>query len=64
MFQQTKTQWAKMFYLTSGVLIVLNIFYFIFGSSEEQSWNKKQTKEEEMNTPKTNNKSICSLLEL
>ncbi|KAK7579663.1 hypothetical protein V9T40_000292 [Parthenolecanium corni] len=38
--QNSKSQWGNVFYLTAAAMIVGNVVYLIFGSSEEQSWNK------------------------
>ncbi|KAL4705190.1 hypothetical protein ACJJTC_013990 [Scirpophaga incertulas] len=35
--------WRKVFYLTSAIYIVSNIFYIIYGDSSRQSWNDPET---------------------
>ncbi|XKL68546.1 hypothetical protein PGB90_004037 [Kerria lacca] len=32
-------QWAKVFYLSSGIMFVANLFYIIFGSADVQKWD-------------------------
>lgn len=54
-FQDTLTQWRKVFYIAAAVSIVGNLFYVVFASAKEQSWsleisNKiKDEKEKEIN---------------
>jgi ACS family sodium-dependent inorganic phosphate cotransporter len=40
LFQQTEEQWNIIFYTTVGILIFEAVVYLIFGSGEEQSWNR------------------------
>ncbi|CAL4233266.1 unnamed protein product, partial [Meganyctiphanes norvegica] len=38
--QQTFGQWRKVFYMAAGIYVVDMVFFLIFASGEEQSWNK------------------------
>lgn len=38
--QQTSQQWKYVFLITAGMTFVCGMVFMIFGSSEEQSWNK------------------------
>jgi hypothetical protein len=40
LFQQTAEQWNIIFYTILGMLVFEAVVYLIFGSGEEQSWNK------------------------
>ncbi|CAH2096621.1 unnamed protein product [Euphydryas editha] len=47
-------EWRKVFYLSSAIYIVCNIFFLIFGSSKKQAWNDVSvTTDEENNDAKT-----------
>ncbi|GJQ72216.1 hypothetical protein Trydic_g3307 [Trypoxylus dichotomus] len=37
---QTLTQWRTVFWITMGVFVVTTIIYVLFGSGEEQWWNR------------------------
>ncbi|CAH2096620.1 unnamed protein product [Euphydryas editha] len=42
-------EWRKIFYLSSAIYIVGNLFYLIFGTSERQTWNDDITNTDEKN---------------
>ncbi|XP_067010244.2 sialin isoform X2 [Anabrus simplex] len=44
--QQTLTKWHTVFYISIGTCVVPFIFFWIFGSVEEQTWNQPKGKEE------------------
>ncbi|CAG2052925.1 unnamed protein product [Timema podura] len=44
--EQSTTQWNKVFYIAMGVIIVPFVIFMIFGSTEEQEWNKQERDEE------------------
>lgn len=48
-------EWRKVFYVSSAIYIVGNVFFIVFGSCKTQSWNevKKDEKDEEKNSNKT-----------
>lgn len=43
-FQDTLSQWRKVFYIAAAVSIVGNLFYIVFASATEQSWSMEVTK--------------------
>ncbi|XP_067009899.2 sialin isoform X2 [Anabrus simplex] len=45
--QQTLTGWHTIFYITMAMGIIPYAFFLVFGSDEEQSWNKPQDKKRE-----------------
>ncbi|CAG2052924.1 unnamed protein product [Timema podura] len=53
---QTLGQWKKVFYTTIAATIIPYIFYLIYGSAEEQEWNKQEVEniEEISQIPKRN----------
>jgi len=40
LFQPTAKQWNIIFYTIVGILVFEAVVYLIFGSGEEQSWNR------------------------
>ncbi|XP_063226964.1 sialin-like isoform X2 [Bacillus rossius redtenbacheri] len=38
--QQTAEQWAKVFYIAAGVVAPPYVFFLVFGSTDEQPWNR------------------------
>jgi len=40
--QETLAQWRKVFYICAGVYLFNTLFYTVFGSSEEQPWNRSE----------------------
>nr|CAD7264955.1 unnamed protein product [Timema shepardi] len=48
---QTLTAWSKVFYISAAVSAIPYLFFFFFGSVEEQIWNKAIHPEEERNIP-------------
>ncbi|CAH2048167.1 unnamed protein product, partial [Iphiclides podalirius] len=40
-------EWRKVFYLASGIYIVCNSFFIIFGTSERQEWNEPSSDSKE-----------------
>lgn len=45
MTQQTIDAWRLVFFVTIGLYIIEIIAYTLFGSGEEQPWNKSQARE-------------------
>lgn len=43
--QQTLEAWQKVFYVTIGLYIIEIVAYTLFGSGDEQPWNKSQARE-------------------
>ncbi|XP_063230676.1 sialin-like isoform X2 [Bacillus rossius redtenbacheri] len=43
--KQTLAQWRIMFYVTVAILVVPYVLYLVFGSVEEQPWNKPHQQE-------------------
>lgn len=43
--QQTIEAWRLVFFVTIGLYIIEIIVYTLFGSGEEQPWNKSQARE-------------------
>lgn len=54
MFQPTDKQWNIIFYTIVGILAFEAVVYSIFGSGEEQSWNRSN----ELTTPADNRKVV------
>lgn len=50
LFQQTTEQWNIIFYTIVGILVFEAVVYLIFGSGEEQSWNRSN----DLTTPADN----------
>ncbi|CAG0886950.1 unnamed protein product [Cyprideis torosa] len=44
--KNTLERWRKVFYLTAGFLLVSSLIYVVFGSGEEQPWNRTYTETE------------------
>ena len=42
--QQTLARWRIAFLMTAGILIFDNTVFLMFGSTEEQSWNRPKPK--------------------
>lgn len=38
-FQQTLSQWNKVFYLSGAITIISGLVYIFFGTSDVQKWN-------------------------
>lgn len=43
--QETLDAWRTVFYVTIGLYIIEIIAYTLFGSGDEQPWNKSQARE-------------------
>lgn len=56
-FQKTISAWQKIFFVTIGLYILEILAYTIFGSGEEQPWNKaeEQKSEDNVETKPLNN---------
>lgn len=39
--KQSLKQWQTIFFISAGVYLAVNLVYLVFGSGEEQSWNKR-----------------------
>ena len=39
-FQANVFQWRTIFFISAGFYLIGNLFYVIFGTGEEQPWNK------------------------
>nr|CAD7197552.1 unnamed protein product [Timema douglasi] len=48
---QTLGQWKKVFYTTIAAAVIPYIFYLIYGSAEEQEWNKQEVESIEEISP-------------
>lgn len=44
-FQQTLSQWNKVFYLSGGICISTGLIYLFFGTSDIQKWNTYESPE-------------------
>nr|CAD7569073.1 unnamed protein product [Timema californicum] len=44
--EQSTKQWNKVFYIAMGVIIAPFVIFMLFGSTEEQEWNKQERDEE------------------
>lgn len=39
--KQSLKQWQTIFFISAGIYLAVNVVYLVFGSGEEQSWNKR-----------------------
>ena len=46
LLQQTRAEWQKVFFLSSGIYAAGALFYIIFGSGELQSWGVERSTSE------------------
>jgi len=54
LFQPTTKQWNIIFYTIVGILVFEAVVYLIFGSGEEQSWNRSN----DLTTPVDNRTAV------
>jgi len=44
--QGSLSQWQSIFFGTAGVYVVFTLFYVVFASGQEQSWNRPKTSQD------------------
>ena len=52
------SQWQQVFFLSAGIYAATNLFYVIFATAEEQSWNiddAQTTRENDIELMQSNN---------
>ena len=51
--QGSLAQWQTVFFMSAGIYLVTDVFYVIFGTGVEQSWNKLASSSCSINDDKT-----------
>ncbi|XP_063223233.1 sialin-like [Bacillus rossius redtenbacheri] len=62
--QQTLTAWGRVFYISAAVNVFFFAVYLIFGSVEEQPWNRSVIRQDHEDKGKVNQASTVNVMEL